>query len=85
MATPRFPEHMNMIKRLVAAQCGLIVTALGTMMTVGYASSDYTPAVLAVPMAEDLGVSPVWVFGAFSGALAMSALFAPTLGQGEAP
>lgn len=69
-----------MITRLVPAQRGLIVAALGATMTVGYASSYYIPAVLAVPMAEDLGVSPVWVFGAFSVALAMSALFGPWAG-----
>jgi len=69
-----------MIPRLVPAQRGLIVSALGTTMTVGYAASYYIPAVLAVPMAEDLGVSPVWVFGAFSVALAMSALFGPWAG-----
>lgn len=69
-----------MIPRLIPAQRGLIVSALGATMTVGYASSYYIPAVLAVPMAEDLGVSPVWVFGAFSVALAMSALFGPWAG-----
>ncbi|MCA1777127.1 MAG: MFS transporter [Loktanella sp.] len=69
-----------MIPRLIPAQRGLIVSALGTTMTVGYAASYYIPAVLAVPMAEDLGVSPVWVFGAFSVALAMSALLGPWAG-----
>lgn len=69
-----------MLPRLVPAQRGLIVSALGTTMTAGYAASYYIPAVLAVPMAEDLGVSPVWVFGAFSVALAMSALFGPWAG-----
>jgi predicted MFS family arabinose efflux permease len=69
-----------MISRLVPAQRGLIVAALGATMTVGYASSYYIPAVLAVPMAEDLGVSPVWVFGAFSFSLAISALIGPWAG-----
>jgi predicted MFS family arabinose efflux permease len=69
-----------MIPRLVPAQRGLIVAALGTTMTVGYASSYYIPAVLAVPMAEELGVSPVWVFGAFSFSLAISALIGPWAG-----
>jgi len=69
-----------MIPRLVPAQRGLIVAALGTTMTVGYASSYYIPAVLAVPMAKDLGVSPVWVFGAFSFSLAISALIGPWAG-----
>ena len=69
-----------MIPRLVPAQRGLIIAALGTTMTVGYASSYYIPAVLAVPMARDLGVSPVWVFGAFSFSLAISALIGPWAG-----
>ncbi|MEX0828609.1 MAG: MFS transporter, partial [Haliea sp.] len=73
-------DTAHMIQRLVPAQRGLIVSALGTTLTVGYAASYYIPAVLAVPMAEDLSVSPVWVFGAFSVALAMSALFGPWAG-----
>ena len=48
-----------MIPELVPAHRGLIVATLGTTMTVAYAASYYIPAVLAVPMAEDLGVSPV--------------------------
>lgn len=69
-----------MIPRLPPARRGLIVAALGTSLTVSWASSYYIPAVLAVPMAEDLGLSPVWVFGAFSMAMAVSALVGPWAG-----
>ncbi|TFL16656.1 MFS transporter [Jannaschia formosa] len=69
-----------MIARLTPARRGLIVTALGSSLTVSWASSYYIPAVLAVPMAEDLGLSPVWVFGAFSMALVVSAMVGPWAG-----
>lgn len=69
-----------MIPRLSPARRGAVVTALGTSLTVSWASSYYIPAVLAVPMAADLGVAPVWVFGAFSMALVVSALVGPWAG-----
>lgn len=69
-----------MISRLPPARRGLIVTALGSSLTVSWASSYYIPAVLAVPMAEDLGLSPVWVFGAFSMAMVVSAMVGPWAG-----
>ena len=58
--------------RLSPGRRGLIVAALGSSLTVSWASSYYIPAVLAVPMAVDLGLSPVWVFGAFSMAMVVS-------------
>lgn len=57
-----------------------IVAALGIGQTVGYASSYYLPAVLATPMAASFGVSPVWVFAAFSAAMVVSALLGPWAG-----
>jgi MFS family permease len=69
-----------MISRLSAARRGPIIAALGTSMTVSWASSYYIPAVLAVPMADDLGMSPIWVFGAFSMALVVSAIVGPWAG-----
>lgn len=69
-----------MISRLSPARRGLIVTALGSSLTVSWASSYYIPAVLAVPMAEDLNLSPVWVFGAFSMAMVVSAMVGPWAG-----
>lgn len=58
----------------------MIVAALGASLTVSWASSYYIPAVLAVPMAESFGLSPVWVFGAFSTALVVSASVGPWAG-----
>ena len=69
-----------MISRLSPARRGLIITAFGSSLTVSWASSDYIPAVLAEPMAEDLGLSPVWVFGAFSMAMVVSAMVGPWAG-----
>ena len=57
------------------------VAALGTAQTLAWGSSYYLPAVLAVPMARDLGVAPPTVFAAFSTALIMSALVGPTAGR----
>jgi hypothetical protein len=69
-----------MISRLSPQRRGAIVAALGTSLTVSWASSYYIPAVLAVPMAKDFGLSPVWVFGAFSMAMVVSALVSPWAG-----
>jgi hypothetical protein len=56
------------------------VAALGTAQTIAWASSYYIPAVLAAPMAAGVGLSPVWVFGAFSMAMVVSALVGPWAG-----
>lgn len=69
-----------MIPRLSSARRGVTVAALGSSLTVSWASSYYIPAVLAVPMAESFGLSPVWVFGAFSMALVVSAMVGPWAG-----
>lgn len=69
-----------MIPRLPPSRRGPVVAALGTSLTVSWASSYYIPAVLAVPMAEDLGLSPVWVFAAFSMAMVVSAMIGPFAG-----
>jgi MFS family permease len=58
-----------------------VVIALGVSQTLAWASSYYIPAVLAVPMARDLGLASSWVFGAFSAALVLSALIAPWVGR----
>lgn len=69
-----------MIPRFSTGRQGFIVAALGTSLTVSWASSYYIPAILAVPMAKDLGLSPVWVFGAFSMAMVVSAMIGPWAG-----
>ena len=58
-----------------------IIVALGTTQTLAWASSMYLPAILADPMARDLGVSSNWVFAAFSAALVISALLGPRIGR----
>ena len=58
-----------------------VVTALGLAQTLAWASSYYLPAMLAKPMATDLGVSTPTVFAAFSAALVVSALLGPWAGR----
>jgi predicted MFS family arabinose efflux permease len=69
-----------MLLTLPPARRGWIVTALGIAQTIGWASSYYIPAVLAAPMAASFGLSPVWVFGAFSMAMLVSAAIGPWAG-----
>jgi len=57
------------------------VVALGTTQTVAWASSTYLPAILAVPIAHDLGITPSVVFGAFSVSLVVMALAGPAAGR----
>jgi len=57
------------------------VAALGTAQTLAWASTYYLPAMLATPMARDLGVSTPTVFAAFSAALIVSALLGPRAGS----
>ena len=57
------------------------VATLGTAQTLAWASSYYLPAMLAAPMARDLGVSTPTVFAAFSLALVISALVGPVSGR----
>jgi MFS family permease len=58
-----------------------IILALGTTQTLAWASSDYLPAILADPIARDLGISNNWFFAAFSGALVISGLLGPRVGR----
>lgn len=57
------------------------VAALGLAQTLAWASTYYLPAIIAVPMANDLGVSVATVFAAFSLALVVSALLGPKAGH----
>src|SRR4051812_5333863 len=58
-----------------------LILALGTTQTLAWASSYYLPAILADPIARDLGVSPTWIFTAFSASLVLSALLGPRVGR----
>src|ERR1700728_4218330 len=58
-----------------------IILALGTTQTLAWASSYYLPAILADPIAHDLGVSSNWIFAAFSASLVIAALLGPRIGR----
>lgn len=66
---------------LPAGRRGVVVLALGTAQTLAWASSYYLPAILADPIARDLGVSATGVFAAFSAALLLSAALGPFVGR----
>jgi MFS family permease len=55
--------------------------ALGTAQTIAWASSTYLPAILAQPIAAELGISTAAVFGAFSLSLVVMALAGPPVGR----
>ncbi len=57
------------------------VAALGSAQTLAWASSYYLPAILAAPMARDLGIPVPTVFAAFSLALLVSAFLGPHAGR----
>lgn len=58
-----------------------VVLALGTTQTLSWASSYYLPAILAVPIARDLGIPNAWVFGAFTAALLVMGAAGPLVGR----
>jgi MFS family permease len=64
-----------MMKRAV------VVGALGTAQTLAWGSSYYLPAILADPIAQDLGLSRTTIFGLFSAALLLSAVLGPAVGR----
>lgn len=57
------------------------VLRLGVTQTLGYASSAYLPAVLAAPMAKDLGLATPTVFAAYAGALLVTVALGPGIGR----
>ena len=59
----------------------VVVAALGTSQTLAWGSSYYLPAILAHPIAQGTGVSRTGVFGLFSLALLLSAVFGPAVGR----
>lgn len=58
-----------------------VVVAVGITQTLAWASSYYLPAMLAAPMAKDLGIETPTVFAAFSFALVISAFLGPYAGR----
>lgn len=63
-----------------ASRLGVVI-ALGTAQTLAWASSYYLPAILADPIADDLGISRNWFFAAFSASLVISGLLGPRIGR----
>lgn len=57
------------------------VLALGTTQTIAWASSTYLIAILAAPIARELGLATSTVFGAFSVALLVMAVTGPVAGR----
>src|SRR5688572_20284186 len=57
------------------------VLALGTAQTLAWASTYYLPAILAAPIAGELGLSVPTVFAAFSAALLVAAFLGPHAGR----
>ncbi|MCH8552479.1 MAG: MFS transporter [Natronospirillum sp.] len=58
-----------------------LTVKLGVAQTLAWGSSYYLPAILAVPMARELGIPVNWVFAAFSMALLISAVLGPFVGR----
>ncbi len=58
-----------------------LVLSVGTAQTLAWGSTYYLPAILAVPMAQDLGVTTGFVYAAFSGGLVLAALLGPAAGR----
>ncbi|RTL50093.1 MAG: MFS transporter [Bradyrhizobiaceae bacterium] len=58
-----------------------VILMLGTTQTLAWASSYYLPAILADPIAHELGISSNWFFAAFSAALVISGLLGPRVGR----
>ena len=69
-----------MTRGLGASGQARTVAALGSAQTLAWASSYYLPAVLAAPMARDLGIAMPTVFAAFSAALLVAAALGPRAG-----
>jgi len=67
--------------RAVSGRQYPLIIALGTTQTLAWASSYYLPAILADPIAHDLGVSSNWIFAAFSASLVISAVLGPRVGR----
>ncbi|MBD3756133.1 MAG: MFS transporter, partial [Gammaproteobacteria bacterium] len=59
----------------------IVVATLGGAQTLAWGSTYYLPAILAAPMARELGVSSATIFSAFSAALVLTAILGPFAGR----
>lgn len=66
---------------IAAERRTLVVAVLGTTQTLAWASSYYLVAILAAPMARELGLAVPTVFGTFSAAMVASAVTGPWAGR----
>jgi predicted MFS family arabinose efflux permease len=74
------PQIAPRNKQPMASTTPRTVIVLGLAQLLAWGSSFYLPAMLAVPMARELGLANSWVFAAFSWSLVVSALFGPLAG-----
>ncbi len=58
-----------------------VIAAIGMAQTLGFGSTYYLPAIVADAMAKDMGVSPPWIFGAFTLSLLILAAIGPWSGR----
>lgn len=58
-----------------------VIAGLGIAQTLAWGSSYYLPAILANPMAAELGISTPWIFIAFSLGLLISGFLGPLSGR----
>ncbi len=58
-----------------------VIIVLGLTQTLAWASSYYIPAVLADPIAAELGISTTMIFAAFSVSLLIAAAIGPHVGR----
>jgi len=74
-------NHAPNADPLKVSRLALPVFLLGITQIIAWGSLFYSIAVLAQPIADDLGISTTMVFGAFSLSLAVSGLTAPAIGR----
>ncbi len=68
-------------RRLTMPSSTRVVLSLGVSQTLAWGSTYYLPAILAGPMARDLGITTGNVFAAFSLALIVTAVLGPAAGR----
>ncbi|MBV8092807.1 MAG: hypothetical protein JOZ17_10350 [Acetobacteraceae bacterium] len=59
----------------------IVVATLGITQTLAWGSTYYLPAIIADPVANDLGLSRALFFGIFSTALLLAGLLGPLAGR----
>jgi predicted MFS family arabinose efflux permease len=65
----------------LSARQGRVIAGLGVAQTLSWGSSYYLPAILANPIAADLGLGTPWVFIAFSLGLLSAGFLGPLSGR----